>query len=288
MIHKKFDLVTAGLDSIQSLAGRLTRGTLEYDFYEAVFQEYFSRSGFASDEPTTFGPFGELLFPFVEMGAVSSLDLFGLDELVLFSIYRANRAKYSRFADLGANLGLHSLVAGRLGWRVTAFEPDPSTFAILEDNLLQNSVTARTFRKAVGAEAGERTFTRVLGNLTGSHLSGSKANAYGELEVFPVETEALTKIMAEHDFLKIDVEGAEAELICSTSAKDWLGADAVMEIGSEANAAAIFDHIQRIGGVSMFAQKQGWGNVRQVADLPCSHLEGSVFISAGSRGPFAQ
>jgi FkbM family methyltransferase len=211
-----------------------------------------------------------------------------LDELVLFAIYRANRAKYSRFADLGANLGLHSLVAGRLGWQVTAFEPDPSTFALLEENLLQNSVSARTFRKAVGAEAGERFFTRVLGNLTGSHLSGSKANAYGELEVFPVETEALTKIMAEHDFLKIDVEGAEAELICSTSAKDWLGVDAVLEIGSEANAAAIFDHIQSIGGVSMFAQKQGWGIVRQVADLPHSHREGSVFISAGSGGPFAQ
>ncbi len=287
MIHKEFDLVTAGLDSIESLASRLSRGTHEYDFYEAVFQDYFLKSGFASGERTTFGPFGELLFPFVKMGAVSSLDLFGLDELVLFALYRANRAKYSRFADLGANLGLHSLVAARLGWRVTAFEPDPSTFALLEENLLQNSVTARTFRKAVGAEAGERLFTRVLGNLTGSHLSGSKAKAYGELEVFPVETEALTKVMTEHDFLKIDVEGAEAELICSTSAKDWLGVDAVLEIGSESNAAAIFDHFQSIGGVSVFAQKQGWGLVRRVGDLPCSHREGSVFISADSRGPFA-
>ena len=288
MIDKRIDLVTLGLDSIQSSADRLTRGTFEYGFYEAVFQEYFSKSGFASGEPTTLGPFGELRFPFVEMGAVSSLDLFGLDELVLFSIYRSNRAKYSRFADLGANLGLHSIVAGRLGWRVTSFEPDPTTFSLLEGNLMQNSVTARTFQKAVGAEAGERTFTRVLGNLTGSHLSGAKANVYGDLEVFPVQTEALRKIMAEHDFLKIDVEGAEAELICSTSAKDWLGVDAVLEIGSEANAAAIFDHIQSIGGVRIFAQKRGWEIAHRVADLPCSHLEGSVFISASSGGPFAE
>lgn len=288
MIDKKFDLVTAGLDSIESLEGRLARGTHEYDFYDGVFQEYFSTSGFASGGRTTFGPFGDLLFPFVKMGAVSSLDLFGLDELILFAIYRANRARYSRFADLGANLGLHSLVASRLGWRVTAFEPDPSTFALLEENLLQNSVCARAVRKAVGAETGERIFTRVLGNLTGSHLSGSKADPYGELEVFPVETEAISKIMAEHDFLKIDVEGAEAELICSTSADDWLGSDAVVEIGSKSNAAAIFDHFQSIGVVSMFAQKQGWGIVRQVADLPVSHREGSVFISASSGGPFAQ
>lgn len=287
-VDGKKDLVTLGLDSIPGLANLLSRGTEQYGFYEGAFRDYFSRSGFASGERTTFGPFGDLIFPYVEMGAVSSLDLFGLDELILFSIYRVNREKYNRFADLGANLGLHSLVAGRLGWRVTAFEPDPSTFALLEKNLGQNSVGARTVQKAVGAEAGNRVFTRVLGNLTGSHLSGAKEHAYGDLEVFPVEVRAFTEVMAGHDFLKIDVEGAEAELVCSTTATDWLGTDAVLEIGSESNASAIFEHFQSLGGIFLFSQKLGWNLVREVADLPFSHREGSVFISAGSGGPFAQ
>ena len=285
-VDGKKDLVTLGLDSIPGLANLLSRGTEQYGFYEGAFRDYFSRSGFSSGERTTFGPFGDLIFPFVEMGAVSSLDLFGLDELILFSIYRVNRERYNRFADLGANLGLHSLVAGKLGWRVTAFEPDPSTFALLEKNLQQNSVKAHTVQRAVGAEAGNRVFTRVLGNLTGSHLSGSKAHPYGDLETFPVGVEAFTQIMVDHDFLKIDVEGAEAELICSTVASDWLGTDAVLEIGSESNATAIFEHFQTLQGISMFSQKQGWRHVRQVADLPFHHREGSVFISAGRRGPF--
>jgi FkbM family methyltransferase len=287
VVDARKDLVTLGLDSIPGLASRLSRGTEEYGFFEEAFRGYFLRSGFAEGNRATLGPFGELIFPYIQMGAVSSLDLFGLDELILFSIYQANRERYNHFADLGANLGLHSLVAGRLGWRVTAFEPDPSTFVLLEKNLQQNSVNARTVQKAVGAAAGSRVFTRVMGNLTGSHLSGTKEQAYGELELFPVEVQAFTEIMAEHDFLKIDVEGAEAELMCSTVATDWLGTDAVLEIGSERNASAIFEHFQSLDGVSMFSQKRGWDLVQEVEHLPFSHREGSVFLTAGDHGPFA-
>lgn len=284
--ESNIDLVSLGLDSIPAVAKVLRRGTEVYSVYEEVFRDYFSRSGFASDEVDTLGPFGELVFPLVPMGTVSSLDLFGLDELILFSIYRARRNKYSRFADLGANLGLHTLVASRLGWRVTAYEPDPSIFALLEKNLEINSVIARTFQKAVGAEAGHRSFTRVLGNLTGSHLSGSKISPYGELEIFTVAVEAFKQIMVDHDFIKVDVEGAEAELICSTDATDWIGTDAVLEIGSEEKATAIFEHFRTIPGVSMFSQKRGWDQVCRISDLPFHHREGSVFISSGKLGPF--
>lgn len=284
--ESKADLLTLGLDSIPAVANMLRRGTEVFSFYESFFLDYFSRSGFATDRGDTFGPFGKLEFPFVQMGAVSSLDLFGLDELILFSMYRARRNDYCRFADLGANLGLHTLVASRLGWRVTAFEPDPSTLALLEKNLENNSVVARTFQKAVGAEAGHRVFTRVLGNLTGSHLSGSKLAPYGDLENFTVEVEAFRRIMVDHDFIKIDVEGAEAELVCSTVATDWLGTDAVLEIGSEENAKAIFEHFLDTPGVSMFSQKRGWSQVRMISDLPHHHREGSVFVTSGKRGPF--
>lgn len=287
MTKNPVDLISIGFDSIPSMASRLIRGTDEYLFYESVFRESFLKSDFAHGERETFGPFGEIIFPFVRMGAVSSLDLFGLDELILFAFYRESRSRYSRFADLGANLGLHSLIAGKLGWGVTAFEPDPHTFSLLEKNLCVNSTDAEAVCKAVGANGGARVFTRVLGNLTGSHLSGSKENPYGELEEFTVEVESLRKIMSQHDFLKIDVEGAEAEIIGSTAKDDWVGTDAVLEIGSPTNARVIFDHLRSLGGVNMFSQKTGWQLVEEVADLPVSHLEGSVFVSSGAEGPFA-
>ena len=72
----------------------------------------------------------------------------------------------------------------------------------------------------VGRECGKRTFTRVLGNLTGYRLSGSKANPCGELEQFYVTVEDLSRVTGGHDFLKIDVEGAKAEPICSTEDVD--------------------------------------------------------------------
>jgi hypothetical protein len=43
--------------------------------------------------PFTFGPFGEISVPYHTMGAVDTLDLFGLDELIIFSFYWANRAR---------------------------------------------------------------------------------------------------------------------------------------------------------------------------------------------------
>src|SRR4051794_14324562 len=72
-----------------------------------------------------FGPFGPLSMPYTKMGAIDSLDLFGLDELIIFAFYHANRTRYRSALDIGANLGLHSLVMSKCGFNVTAFEPDP-------------------------------------------------------------------------------------------------------------------------------------------------------------------
>ena len=41
---------------------------------------------------------------------------------------------------------------------------------------------------------------------------------------------------AKVDLVKIDVEGHEAQIICSTDAEDWIDVDAIAEIGSEQNA----------------------------------------------------
>ena len=60
-------------------------------------------------------PFGELVFPYYEMGAVDSLNLFDLDELIIFSFYWTNRNRYRRVLDVGANIGLHSIILSKCG-----------------------------------------------------------------------------------------------------------------------------------------------------------------------------
>jgi FkbM family methyltransferase len=274
------------LDVLPELFGLCTRGTQVFEFLEQICSRTAIDSGFAKNNSEQFGSFGQIDFPFKNMGAVSSLDLFGLDEMILFSVYWRLRDRYKTFADLGANLGLHSLLASRLGWAVSAYEPDPETFLQMSENFSKNETSIASYQCAVGSADGMRSFTRVRGNLTGSHLSGAKQRPYGDLEEFEVRVQNFRGIVQANDFLKIDVEGAEAEIFCSTSTADWETAEAVMEIGSEENAAEIFLHLKRCPGLNIFSQKRGWNVVVTAEDLPMHHREGSVFISLADEAPF--
>lgn len=245
-----------------------------------------ARFGEGAPQPSALAPFGVLSLPFHRMGAVDSTNLFGLDELILFSFYWHNRLRYRRAVDIGANIGLHSIVMAKCGFDVQAFEPDPVHFALLNDNLKRNACNrVNAVNAAVSSTPGEADFIRVLGNTTSSHLAGSKDSPYGELERFPVTLIALGPLMAGADLVKVDAEGHERQLVCATAAGDWVGTDMVLEIGTLANAEAIFRHATELN-LKMFAQKMGWRQVRNVGDMPTSYHDGSVFISSETRGPW--
>jgi FkbM family methyltransferase len=232
-----------------------------------------------------FGPFGEISMPHTKMGAIDSLDLFGLDELIIFTFYNANRARYRNVLDIGANLGLHSIVMGRCGFSVKAFEPDPWHYSLLCENLAANKVSSVVpIKEAVSVSDGEAQFVRVLGNTTGSHLAGSK-NSYGEKEVFAVPTRAVRPLFEWADLAKIDAEGHEKELLLAASRELMQKLDIMVEIGNADNAKAVFGHFQSIG-IGMYSQKKRWGPVERVEDVPTSHREGSLFISAKPAMPW--
>jgi FkbM family methyltransferase len=261
---------SAGHDRLR----RVARGAVE------------SRFADTAAKPHPLGPFGEVVFPYHRMGAVDSLDLLDIDELIVLAFYWTNRKRYRRVADLGANIGLHSLALARCGLEVRAYEPDPDTFAMLERNLRDNDARSVTpIRAAVSDKDGSAEFVRVLGNRTGSHLAGAKADPYGELERFAVEVKAFAPIAAWADLVKIDVEGHEAALIAATDATTWRGTDAIMEVGSPANARAVFDHLNGLN-VSMFAQKLGWSRVRGLGDMPTSYRDGGLFVTAAYTMPW--
>jgi FkbM family methyltransferase len=232
-----------------------------------------------------FGPFGSLRFPYTSMGAIDSPKLFGLDELILFSFYDANRARYSRVVDFGANLGLHSFVLARCGFEVRSFEPDPRHADLFRRTASLNGISVDLHQAAVSVEDGQAEFTRVLGNTTGSHLSGAKENPYGDLERFTVTVEAAAPHLAWADLAKIDIEGHEAALLTSLPRDTWLSTDAVIEVGTAANAEAIFRYFSD-GPVHLYAQKRGWERVAKLDDMPTSHRDGSLFLSAKSEMPW--
>lgn len=280
-------LIERLLAALPALRGFHMPGTPVYEFLKVAARQAAGPLFSAPvATPRTFGPFGALNFPFVTMGAIDSLDLFGLDELIMFSFYWSNRGRYRRVLDLGANIGLHSIVLGRCGFQVRSYEPDPRHFELFERNLSANGcASVQAVNAAVSVEAGAMEFVRVLGNTTGSHLAGSKPAPYGDLERFPVRVEAFAPLLREADLVKMDVEGHERVLLTATTQEQWRNADALVEIGNPENAAAVFEHFRTIG-VNLFAQKTGWGRVCSPADMPVSYRDGTLFISCRAEMPW--
>jgi methyltransferase, FkbM family len=112
-----------------------------------------------------FGSLNKLIFPFHQMGSINSLHLFGLDEMIIFSYYIKNKHKYFKVADIGANIGLHSIIMAKCGWQVNAFEPDPLHCNILLRNLAYNKISNQVNlnKTAISSKSGRSNFTRVLG-----------------------------------------------------------------------------------------------------------------------------
>jgi FkbM family methyltransferase len=257
-----------------------------YVLLKQVARQEIERLFRSGEEARGFGPFGELALPYFNMGAVDSLSLFDLDELLLFSFYHQNRNRYRRVLDVGANVGLHSIILNRCGFEARCFEPDPTHFRQLQRNLSLNGCsTVAPTQAAVSKEAGTLEFVRVLGNTTGSHLAGAKSSPYGELERFPVRVEAIGPLLEWADLVKMDVEGHEAEILLSTQRKHWLKTDGMVEIGSPVNARAVYDHFRSLG-INLFAQKIGWGPVADFAAMPTSYRDGSLFITSKDAMPW--
>jgi FkbM family methyltransferase len=235
--------------------------------------------------PEPFGPFGTLVLPYTKMGAIDSLDLFGLDEIIIFAFYHANRGRYTNAIDVGANIGLHSIILGKCGFRVRAFEPDPTHFGILVSNLKANAQSSvEAIEAAVSKNDGRAEVVRVLGNTTGSHLAGAK-QSYGMLETFQVAVRGVSPLFAWASLAKIDAEGNEKEILLASTRQDFEHMDAVVEVGSAGNARAIFDHLTELG-VGMFPQKLAWQRASSIGDLPTSHRDGSLFLSMKERMPW--
>lgn len=232
-----------------------------------------------------FEPFGQLYFPYYSMGAVDTSNFFDLDEMILYSFYWANRKRYKNVLDLGANVGLHSILLNRCGYQVKSYEPDPDHFKKLQENLLKNECRSEAYNVAVSSGKRMMEFVRVLGNTTGSHLKGSKANPYGPLELIDVETISFQEIVGWADLVKMDIEGHEKEVILSTTFEDWSHLDLLVEVGNETNAREIFHHATQLG-INLFSQKIGWNLAEHERDVPWSYKEGTLFMTQKDTMPW--
>jgi FkbM family methyltransferase len=258
------------------------RGSKKYNELEKSLQEEIEDiHNLNARSNLPLGEIGNLSFPYFDMGKINSKNLFGLDELILFSFYYTNCKKYKVTLDLGANIGLHSLVMKKLGFQVTSYEPDFTHIEqfkkVMELNGFDNQ---GLIPKAISDKNGTLEYIRILGNTTGSHLLGSKENVYGPTEVVSVEVDDILEVLnkGKFDFVKMDVEGHEVVLLNRITAKSIATTDIMLEIGSEKNAKDIFTLISD-KKIPAYAQKINWAQVESVQDLPSHHTHGSLFLS---------
>lgn len=123
--------------------------------------------------------------------------------------------------DIGAHVGSRSRLLSRLGACVVALEPQPHCAAVIARLLPKVALV----RKAVGREEGRTTLHISRRHPTVSSVNAGWIDAVAQTEGFrhvrwdqrlEVEVTTLDALIAEHGlpaFCKIDVEGAEAEIL---------------------------------------------------------------------------
>jgi FkbM family methyltransferase len=122
--------------------------------------------------------------------------------------------------DLGANVGIASLYfAARYPQAAFyGFEPVPMNFEVCSLNY-RNLANAHAFPWAVGAHSGVASFEMSAADLRGGRLTGCPPPPEGvldrriEVQVFTVPDLLKRQQLPAPDFLKVDVEGAEADVL---------------------------------------------------------------------------
>ena len=92
------------------------------------------------------------------------------------------RKNYKNVLDIGSNIGIHSIILSKLGFNVSAYEPDNKHYLLLKNNIRKNNCkNIKTYNYAIWSKK-ILNFNKVMGNTTGSHIQNSKSKVYGEIK----------------------------------------------------------------------------------------------------------
>ncbi|MEO0295033.1 MAG: FkbM family methyltransferase [candidate division WOR-3 bacterium] len=114
------------------------------------------------------------------------------------------------YYDIGAHIGYYSFIFSKFGRKVYSFEPHPLNFYFLKEHIkLNNLKNTYAFNFAIYSEN-----KKVFFELNDDRTEGKIKN-YGNflVDAFTLDYLIYEKKFDEPDFIKIDVEGAELEVL---------------------------------------------------------------------------
>jgi FkbM family methyltransferase len=123
--------------------------------------------------------------------------------------------------DVGANIGIFSLLCARQGAAVVALEPDGENLLRLRQHLAANepwSAAVRVHAAAAGARPGIGTVVRTTSGAESRVVSASAGDEDAESPQCAVVTlDQLAETEPRPSVVKVDVEGAEADVLAGAS-----------------------------------------------------------------------
>lgn len=188
-------------------------------------------------------------------------------DLVPAFLARVQRAR--RFVDVGANFGFYALVGALVNpsLDVRAVEPNPEVAAVLREGAARNGVALEIYELALSDRAGtaQLSMRGGLSSVVSSRwLEGERLHLVGTArfdDVFP----------AGADLVKVDVEGAEADVLAGMVETVRRDRPAILcEVGPES-----------VGAVMAFADEHSYELLALPGERPVDRLEvdqGSVNV----------
>jgi|GEM_PF-377290 len=135
----------------------------------------------------------------------------------MVDLFRALIDRDDVVADIGANIGLTALLFSTIAAQTYAFEPSPSTFNLLKQNLHNNNVrNVDAFNLGFGPNTQQMTITFATNNRSGGFVSEKirpeTHHTTESIQIEPIDTFFKSTHPAPN-FFKIDVEGFEKHVI---------------------------------------------------------------------------
>lgn len=122
--------------------------------------------------------------------------------------------------DAGFNIGLFSMFAFPCAKVIYGFEPSKESYEIGLKNLKENNITnVKLFQQAIAKEDGEIPFYHADNSTANSTLEAVNTKPELEEKVMGIRFDTFVKqeSITHIDFMKLDIEGSECEVIGSKS-----------------------------------------------------------------------
>lgn len=171
----------------------------------------------------------------------------------------AELSKDDVFYDIGANIGTHSVLAGKTGAKVYSFEPFPKNADSLRKNFELNDINGYVFEIALMNENSEMGLNKESGE-AGEGKVNISDDGDVKTEVYRGDKLIEEKALESPNVMKIDIEGAEFEAL--KGLKETLESGKLRVIFIEIHTSSLEDFGGSKGQLKDFIRENGFKIVK--------------------------